>query len=82
MKLAKHQPCRPAHIHFIVSAPNYETLITQVFRKGDDIIDEDPVFTADQTMIGEFLKDNGQYRLDYDFQLKPGISTMPKAPIP
>jgi catechol 1,2-dioxygenase len=82
MKLAKHQPYRPAHIHFIVSAPNYETLITQVFRKGDDIIDEDPVFTADQTMIGEFRKDNGQYRLDYDFQLKPGISTMPKAPIP
>lgn len=82
MKLAKHQPNRPAHIHFIVSAPNYETLITQVFRKGDDIIDEDPVFTADQTMIGEFRKDNGQYRLHYDFQLKPGISTMPKAPIP
>ena len=82
MKLAEHQPYRPAHIHFIVSAPNYETLITQVFRKGDDIIDEDPVFTADQTMIGEFRKDNGQYRLDYDFQLKPGISTMPKAPIP
>ena len=64
------------------SAPNYETLITQVFRKGDDIIDEDPVFTADQTMTGEFRKDNGQYRLQYDFQLKPGISTMPKAPIP
>lgn len=82
MKLAKHQPYRPAHIHFIVSAPNYETLITQVFRKGDDIIDEDPVFTADRTMIGEFRKDNGQYRLDYDFQLKPGISTIPKAPIP
>jgi catechol 1,2-dioxygenase len=82
MKLAKHQPYRPAHIHFIVSAPNYETLITQVFRKGDDILDADPVFTADQTMIGEFRKDNGQYRLHYDFQLKPGISTMPKAPIP
>jgi len=82
MKLAKHQPYRPAHIHFIVSAPNYETLITQVFRKGDDIIDEDPVFTADQTTLGEFRKDNGQYRLQYDFQLKPGISTMPKAPIP
>jgi catechol 1,2-dioxygenase len=82
MKLAEHQPYRPAHIHFIVWAPNYETLITQVFRKGDDIIDEDPVFTADRTMIGEFRNDNGQYRLHYDFQLKPGTSTMPKAPIP
>jgi protocatechuate 3,4-dioxygenase beta subunit len=38
MRLAKRQPNRPAHIHFIVSAPKYETLVTQVFRKGDDII--------------------------------------------
>jgi catechol 1,2-dioxygenase len=82
MRLAKRQPNRPAHIHFIVSAPNYETLITQVFRKGDDIIDEDPVFSADRNLIGEFRKDNGQYRLQYDFQLQPGVSTMPKAPIP
>ena len=47
LRLAKRQPNRPAHIHFIVSAPKYETLVTQVFRKGDDIIDEDPVFSAE-----------------------------------
>jgi catechol 1,2-dioxygenase len=82
MRLAKRQPNRPAHIHFIVSAPNYETFVTQVFREGDDIIDEDPVFTADRNLIGDFRKDNGQYRLQYDFQLNPGVSTMPKAPIP
>ena len=82
MRLAKRQPNRPAHIHFIVSAPNYETFVTQVFRKGDDIIDEDPVFTADRNLIGDFRKDNGQYRLQYDFQLNPGVSTRPKAPIP
>jgi catechol 1,2-dioxygenase len=82
MRLAKRQPNRPAHIHFIVSAPNYETLITQVFRKGDDIIDVDPVFSADRNLTGEFRKDNGQCRLQHDFQLKPGVSTMPKAPIP
>jgi catechol 1,2-dioxygenase len=82
IRLAKRQPNRPAHIHFIVSAPKYETLITQVFRKGDDIIDEDPVFSADGNLIGEFRKENGQYRLHYDFQLRPGVSTMPKAPIP
>jgi catechol 1,2-dioxygenase len=82
MRLAKRQPNRPAHIHFIVSAPKYETLVTQVFRKGDDIINEDPGFAAGDSTIGEFLKDSGQYRLQYDFQLIPGVSTMPKAPIP
>jgi catechol 1,2-dioxygenase len=82
IRLAKRQPYRPAHIHFIVSAPKYETLVTQVFRKGDDIIYWDPVFAAEDDCIGEFHRENGQYRLHYDFQLRPGVSTMPKAPIP
>jgi catechol 1,2-dioxygenase len=82
LRLARRQPYRPAHIHFIVSAPNYETLITQVFRNGDPILDEDPVFSADQNLIGEFRPDNGEYSLQYDFQLKRGVSTMPKAPTP
>jgi catechol 1,2-dioxygenase len=82
LRLAKRQPYRPAHIHFIVSAPDYETLVTQVFQKGDEIIGEDPVFSADRNLIGDFRKDNGEYRLRYDFQLNPGVLTMPKAPIP
>jgi catechol 1,2-dioxygenase len=82
LRLAKRQPNRPAHIHFIVSAPNYETLITQVFRNGDPIIDEDPVFSADRNLTGEFRQNNGEYSLQYDFQLKRGVSTLPKAPIP
>lgn len=82
MRLAGRQPNRPAHIHFIVSAPEYETLITQVFKKGDEIIDADPVFTADDNLEGEFRKEDGEYRLRYDFQLTPGVSRMPKAPIP
>jgi catechol 1,2-dioxygenase len=82
LRLANRQPNRPAHIHFIVSAPNYETLITQVFRNGDPILDEDPVFSADRNLIGEFRQGNGEYKLQYDFQLNRGVSTMPKAPIP
>jgi catechol 1,2-dioxygenase len=82
LRLAKRQPYRPAHIHFIVSASNYESLVTQVFRNGDPVIDEDPVFSADRNLIGEFCRNNGEYSLQYDFQLKRGISIMPKAPIP
>ena len=82
MNAAKRQPNRPAHIHFIVSAPGYETLITQVFKRGDELIDVDPAFTADDNKVGDFRKEDGQWRLQYDFQLKPGVSTMPKPPIP
>lgn len=82
LRAAKRPPNRPAHIHFIVSAPGYETLVTQVFVKGDQQIEEDAVFTANDKMVGEFKKQGDHFALSYDFPLGPGVSTMPKAPIP
>jgi len=82
LRVAKRPPNRPAHIHFIVSAPGYETLITQIFVKGDPEIEEDVVFTGSDNMVGDFKKDSDHFRLAYDFPLRRGVSTMPKAPIP
>ncbi|MCD6048499.1 MAG: protocatechuate 3,4-dioxygenase beta subunit [Gammaproteobacteria bacterium] len=81
LKVAHRHPLRPAHIHFIVSASNYETLITQIFVSGDDIVKTDVVFTASDNMMGNFVKENDHYELQYDFQLTLGISTYPEAPI-
>ena len=33
---------RPSHIHFRITPPGYDTLITQLYFKGDTSIDEDP----------------------------------------
>jgi catechol 1,2-dioxygenase len=82
LRTAKRPPDRPAHIHFIVSAPGYETLVTQIFVKGDKQIEEDAVFTANEKMVGEFKKQGDRFSLSYDFPLRRGISTLPKAPIP
>ncbi len=81
LRAANRPPYRPAHIHFIVSAPGYETLVTQVFVKGDPIIEDDAVFTASRNMIGDFRKEGDQFLLEYDFPLKAGVSIMPKAPL-
>lgn len=81
LKNAKRQPYRPAHIHFIISAADYDTLITQVFIKGDNLVNSDPVFTANESMSGEFIEEGGDYRLNYNFQLKKGKSILPKAPM-
>jgi hydroxyquinol 1,2-dioxygenase len=35
LKATKRHPWRPAHLHFMIKAPGYETLITHVFRNGD-----------------------------------------------
>jgi catechol 1,2-dioxygenase len=82
LRAAKRPPNRPAHIHFIVTAPGYETLITQVFVKGDPEVEEDVVFTGSDDMVGDFKKDGDHFRLVYDFPLGRGVSRMPKAPIP
>lgn len=81
LSLAKRHPLRPAHLHVIVSAPGFETLITQVFVGGDKLIDTDVVFTASPNMVGRFVKEGDHYQLSYDFQLKAGVSTYPVAPI-
>jgi catechol 1,2-dioxygenase len=81
LRVAKRHPYRPAHIHFIVSAPGFETLVTQVFRDDDPELDSDVTFTADRSMVGRFERDGGEYRLRYDFQLRSGVRTEPKAPI-
>ncbi|WP_246628701.1 hypothetical protein [Methylomagnum ishizawai] len=82
LRAAQRPPDRPAHIHFIVSAPGYETLVTQVFVEGDMTLGDDAVFTAGRNMAGDFKKEGGRFHLAYDFPLGRGISKMPKAPIP
>jgi len=81
LRAANRQVRRPAHIHFIVSAKEHETLVTQVFVTGDPLIEEDVVFTADTNMEGQFTKKGDHFELNYDFELIPGESTYPEAPI-
>jgi hydroxyquinol 1,2-dioxygenase len=47
---------RPAHIHFLIAAAGYETLITHLFKKGAKYIDSDVVFGVKEPLIAEFEK--------------------------
>jgi hydroxyquinol 1,2-dioxygenase len=66
-------PMRPAHIHFMVTAPGYARLITHVFAQGDPYLDTDAVFGVKQSLIADFKehRDNGKayYTVDYDLVL-------------
>jgi catechol 1,2-dioxygenase len=37
-------PFRPAHIHFMIGAPGYRTLVTHLFLDGDEYLASDAVF--------------------------------------
>ena len=47
-------PMRPAHIHFLVTAPGYRTLTTHVFAAGDPCLGSDAVFGVKDSLIAEF----------------------------
>ena len=68
---ARH-PWRPAHLHFKIEAPGYETLITHVFRKDDPYLASDAVFGVRESLVTDWLQlSDGSYQLDFDFVLNP-----------
>lgn len=72
---------RPAHIHFIVGAPGYESVTTHLFVEGDPYLESDAVFGVKDTLIAPFTKcdapaaaadlqiENPFHLLEWDFVL-------------
>lgn len=81
---------RPAHIHFIVSAAGYETLITQLYVDEEKALEEDVVFGVTPPLVAEARptlqvggnSDPGGHEVEFDIALKPGESVLPTPPIP
>lgn len=82
MLAALHRhPWRPAHLHFMVSAPGYARLVTHVFQAHSQYLDEDAVFGVRSSLIAKWrrhdsgIDSQGQqhrtpfYSLDFDFIL-------------
>ncbi|MGY4573635.1 intradiol ring-cleavage dioxygenase [Bradyrhizobium sp. USDA 3256] len=75
-------PWRPAHVHFLVSSPGFEQLVTHVFAAGDKYLDSDVVFGVKESLIREFIQlppgraqdgrriERPYVHLNYDFRLK------------
>jgi len=64
---------RPAHIHFIVSAPGHDPLVTHLFPTGADYLGDDVVFGVRQPLVVPFepVADGagGHHEVRYDFVL-------------
>jgi protocatechuate 3,4-dioxygenase beta subunit len=78
--LGRH-PYRPAHLHFILKADGFETLVTHIFDPDDRYINSDAVFGVKQTLLADFRKvddseranalgfSNPFWEVEYDFVL-------------
>jgi hydroxyquinol 1,2-dioxygenase len=51
--LGRH-PNRPAHLHFIVEAQGFDTLVTHIFDPDDPYINSDAVFGVKQSLMAKF----------------------------
>jgi protocatechuate 3,4-dioxygenase beta subunit len=85
-------PYRPAHVHFIVIAEGYETVISQVFADDSEYLGSDVVFGVNRELVGTFVAhEDGQapatdvtglyYTLEYEFVMAEGTATYPVPPI-
>ncbi|WP_233149709.1 intradiol ring-cleavage dioxygenase [Kineosporia sp. A_224] len=54
LKAAGRGPMRPAHIHFMVSAPGHRTLVTHIFAAGDEYLTNDAVFGVKESLVADF----------------------------
>ncbi|KXS22279.1 aromatic compound dioxygenase [Gonapodya prolifera JEL478] len=55
LKLLDRHCMRPAHVHFMVIAPGYKTLVTQVFDRKSDYLQNDAVFAVKESLIVDFV---------------------------
>jgi hydroxyquinol 1,2-dioxygenase len=74
---------RPAHVHFMIGRPDFETLITHVFAADSPYLDGDAVFGVKNSLISDFthqaagIAPDGKRiakawrKLSYNFGLKP-----------
>jgi len=47
-------PMRAAHLHFMVQAPGYRTLVTHIFVRGDELLKSDAVFGVKDSLVRDF----------------------------
>ncbi len=52
-------PMRPAHLHFMISAPGHRTLTTHLFVADDPHLDDDAVFGVQPSLVTPFVLQPG-----------------------
>ena len=51
-------PNRPAHVHFAIEAPGFQSLITALYSEGDACLDSDPVHGVKSSLVVKFERNS------------------------
>ena len=69
LRALDRQPFRPAHIHFIVSAPGYKPVTTHIFTPDCPWLKDDAVFGVKESLIADFRKNGDEWAVEWNFVL-------------
>jgi protocatechuate 3,4-dioxygenase beta subunit len=64
-------PWRPAHIHFKVTAPGHQTLVTQVFFPDDPYLDNDTIGAVKAALVRPVQREGDHLTCVFDIVLRP-----------
>ncbi|MGR3714361.1 MAG: dioxygenase family protein [Shimia sp.] len=51
LRACGRHPWRPSHLHYIIKAPGYRTLVTEIFPEDDPYLDQDTVFGVRDDLV-------------------------------
>lgn len=73
LKSLDRHPYRPAHVHFMVTAPNHKKIVTHIFTSDDSYLESDTVFGVKSSLVAEFDRVDGNtiWRVTFDFIMVP-----------
>jgi len=54
LRACGRHPWRPSHLHYIVKAPGYRTLVTEIFPDDDPYLDQDTVFGVRDDLVMKY----------------------------
>ncbi len=69
LEMMGRHPFRPAHVHFMISAPGHRKLITHLFLEGDEYLQSDAVFAVKSSLIVTPRMKDGALTIEYNFGL-------------
>lgn len=69
LKALDRDPNRPAHIHFIVSAPGFRAVTTHIFTPDCPWLKKDAVFGVKESLIADFRKIDDHWEVEWNFVL-------------
>ncbi|KAK2732365.1 hypothetical protein FQN55_004238 [Onygenales sp. PD_40] len=72
LELLDRHPFRPAHIHLMISHPEYKTVTTQIFPSDDQYLSSDTVFAVKNDLVVDFkpLKGDPKAELELEYNIK------------